>query len=365
MSVLPRTSLFLLPAFLSGALISSSAFALEGSWQAGINVGLSNLQPDTDGSGFTLEDDRSTAVSAYLSLDITPIFSAEIAFTDLGEAELSQDQDISYQAISVGATAYVWGATAAQNRGDGISAYLRLGLSSIDNESDIALNESNNNAVWLGAGVQYPISNNWGLRLELTSYDGDAQALLAGAFWRVGGQPKSRSSRPAPDGGLIRVPAPTNDVVVAPVAPPQPVPTPTPAPIAESVASCPSAAQAKIQDSAQCNLLNSVVAGLEFVGNTAEIAPGSNAALDQIANAMLANPAAGVEIRVHTQSSGNVQQDAERAAQRARSVARYLVQKGVSVGQLGAKAFGASQPLGDDRTTAGRKINNRVELSSF
>ena len=57
--------------------------AFEGSWQAGLNLGISRLSPDTDGSAFSLDDEQSSLVNVYVALDVTPIFSAELAFTCL------------------------------------------------------------------------------------------------------------------------------------------------------------------------------------------------------------------------------------------------------------------------------------------
>lgn len=378
MSLTKRTPTTLATGLLLCTLASSHAVALEGSWQAGVNAGISLLSPDTDGSGFTLDNDQSTAFSVYLGYDLTPIISAEIAFSDLGEAELSQNETIGYQAVSFGATAYIFGEAQAVDRGEGLSAYVRLGLSVIDNESGIALNESNNTAVWMGAGIQYPFSPSWGLRAELASYDGDAQAVMAGVYFRTGG----RRSRQSVTGALATpsinaeraqsstdnsVPAqPVTTPVPAPEAPAQPEARPIAQPkVAQTATNCPPQAAAVIANSSDCSLLNSAVADLEFEGNTATIVSQSAQSLDRVAAALKRYPNLVIEVRVHTQSLGNAQTEAQLSAQRARSVALYLVQNGVPVSQLRAKAFGATQPISDDNTAAGRQQNNRVVLRSL
>ena len=90
--------------------LSTKTLALEGTWQAGINAGVSFLSPDTGGSGFTLDDDRIDCGRRDTS-DLTsrPSFPQSFAFTDLGEASLSGGQSIEYQAISLGATVYFLG----------------------------------------------------------------------------------------------------------------------------------------------------------------------------------------------------------------------------------------------------------------
>ncbi len=335
------------------SIFAAPLLAVEGSWQIGVNAGISDLSPDTDNSGFTLDDDQSSAFSVYFGYDITPIFSAELAYSDLGEAELSGGQEITYEAISLGATAYVWGSKQADRRSDGFSAYLRLGVSSIENDSDIELDDADNIALWAGAGLQYPLFQNFGLRAELVSYDGDAQALLGGIYWRPGSDrrraaPVSRPQNPASSqrpAQQIERPVPSTRQ--------QPAQQPRTAPL---VAQCPPAAASKIADARACNLLNSALVGVEFSGDTATLLPSSEPALIQVAQAMAANPSVILEIQGHTQSLGSAQAESQLASQRVRSVALFLVQNGVPVSRLSARAFGATQPL------AGSSASNRIEL---
>ena len=388
MSPMVRSTIcFFTACLLSGALWTQ-ANAFEGSWQLGINGGISRLDPDTNGSDFTLDDDQSEAFGVYFGLDITPIISAELAFTDLGEATLSQNETISYQAFSLGATAYVWGETEADRRSDGLSVFVRLGLSAINNDSDIELSEENNVSVWVGAGVQYPFSEHWGVRAELASYDGDAQALLAGLYWRAGGNVGgSRSVADRPIAQPSRTPDPvqrpaTTTQDVAPQAPAPQAPAPqapapqAPAPQAPapntpvqprataSAANCPPEAAGRFADSASCAVLNSTIEGLTFGAASAAFDSSSAGSLDPVVAALKQNPGTVIEIRAHVQSMGNAQAEAQLSAQRAKSVARYLVQNGVPVAQLRAKAFGATQPLEVGVSAEAGRVNNRIELRS-
>ncbi|MFK7861085.1 MAG: OmpA family protein [Granulosicoccus sp.] len=372
MPIMMRTFTTLAAGLLAYVLVPAQASALEGSWHAGIQGGVSLLSPETDGSAFTLDEDQSTAVGIYLGLDITPVISAEIAFTDLGEAELSQNQTIAYEAVSIGAVAYILGEKHVEDRAEGASLYVRLGFSAIDNEAEIELTESNNTALWLGAGVQFPVSRRWGLRAELTSFDGDAQAVMAGIFWRTGaGSAQNPPAAPAAD-SLTTIPA-ESDAVVTAVPVPQPL-VEAPAvresviePPAEPVASqqvpeCPAADS--ISDPDDCMLLNDIATGLDFVGNSADITPQGRSVLDDVIATMKNYPALILEIRVHTQSLDDEALEQKLSAERAKSVARYMVQNGVPVSQLRAKAFGATQPVAVNGTLNGRRLNNRVEFKS-
>jgi len=347
MSNFKKTSTLATATSLLMALALQPASALEGGWQIGVNAGVSRLSPDTDDSDFTLDEEQSTAASIYLGRDFTSTISAEIALSTLGEAGLSQDASIEYQAVSVGATAYVFGESETFNRADGLSGYLRLGLSAIQNESDIELDKSDNTSIWLGVGVQYPLSERWGLRAELTSYDGDAQALLAGVYWRTGGKAAARSTS-------ISASAPTVQSAPTAQASAPAVIEPRSAPI------CPAASQ--ILDANDCALLNGVVTGLDFEIRTAQLTSSGTASLDQIAATLNKYADVVVEVQVHTEDVGNAELESQLATRRVRAIARYLVQQGVPVSQLRAKAFGARQPVASNSTAAGRLENNRVEL---
>ena len=443
---------------LTSIAFSTQAIAVEGSWQVGVNAGLSRLSPDTGGSGFTLDDDQSAAAGFYFGFDLMPIISAELAFTSLGEASLSDNESIEYQAISLGATAYLWGEKEADRRSNGASVYARLGVSAIDNESDIALDESDNIALWLGLGVQYPFSESWGLRAEITSFDGDAQTVMAGVFWRTGTSSRDETAalannglqpnrpeepdasaptqpaepvipeptqpaepvesetptiaeRVAPEPTLPAEPAtpeptlPAEPVVsetpriaerfgreptlpVEPVTPeptqpeeplvsepvvdqdtPQQVQPAPPTPITPSaevatagVPVCPPAAAAKVRDPQACAVLSGVVPDLDFVVDTAKLTASATTSLDRIVTALQDNPAVVLEIRAHVQSLARPEGQAQLSSLRARAVARYLVENGVPVSRLRAKAFGATQPIADTATPAGVRTNNRIEL---
>ena len=342
--------------------------AFEGSWQVGINAGRSFLSPGAAGSEFAFADDQSTAVGAYVGLDIFSIISAELAFTDLGEASLSEGQSTDFQAISLGATVYFLGAKQARRRSDGVSTYARLGFSSINTESDIAPDESGNISFMVGVGIQYPFADNWGVRAELTSFDGDAQALLAGVFWRTGTSSRSENSQVAaqalPPAGSSESAAPESSARQnSTTTPIQAEPTAPVAPGVQSADStCPPEAAARIADPQVCALLSGVLSGVDFIGNTAELEPASAATLDRVVAAILQNPVIEVEIRAHTESLSSPEAEVQLASLRARAVARYLLQNGVPISQLRATAYGATQPLTGTANAEEQSMNNRIEL---
>lgn len=355
---------------LIGALVlAGSAHAFEGTWYLGAGAGMSRLAPDTDGSDFTLTDDASVAANVYLGLDVTDWLSAEVGYTDLGEATLSGSEKIGYSAFSVGAVGYVLGHREADERQEGLSGFLRLGLNSMDNSATIALDKSDSTSVWLGAGVQWPLGRQWGLRAELSSYDGDAQAALASIYWRSKGRDGARAAIPEPQAPpAMKKPA----VTVTPVPKPKPlitpdkpaaVPTPQqPAKTPALSADCSVPAAGEPTDANGCALFSGVLAGVEFVSGSAKLAPQASAQLDTLAESLNQHPDLVIEIQVHTDESLGADGSMALSRERVLSVARYLAGQSVNVKRLRARAFGATMPRADNNTAAGRKLNNRVVL---
>lgn len=69
-----------------------------------------------------------------------------------------------------------------------------------------------------------------------------------------------------------------------------------------------------------------------------------------------------VTILGHTDDSGDAAQNQTLSEQRALAVLRQVVENGVAAGRVLAVGFGASRPIGDNRTETGRELNRRVEM---
>ena len=70
-----------------------------------------------------------------------------------------------------------------------------------------------------------------------------------------------------------------------------------------------------------------------------------------------------VSVEAHTDNQGAAAGNLELSKNRALSVARYLVSKGVSGARLKPQAFGESRPRVSNATAAGRAQNRRVEFN--
>ncbi len=71
-----------------------------------------------------------------------------------------------------------------------------------------------------------------------------------------------------------------------------------------------------------------------------------------------------IEVSGHTDSTGHPLHNQSLSRQRAQSVVRFLVDKGVSEGQLSAFGFGAERPIADNATRSGRRANRRIEFKA-
>lgn len=354
-------------------LAMQPALAQQGNWYVGAGAGMSRLSPETDGSDFTLDDDASLAAGLYVGMDIGQRFGVEGAWTRLGEAGLSAGEEVEYSALSVGGIFYVLGETDVRHRQDGWSGYLKLGLNKISNESDILLAEEDNTAVWAGAGVQWPMSPSWGLRGELASFDGDAQAAMASVYWRPGASRSvGRSSRPVPAALPPAKPQPPVEAKAETPEVPTPVkPATRPAQqtvvtveqsLSTSASSCAVPAAGEPLDAQGCALFSGVLQGVEFEGDSTRLTSVGETLLQRLAGSLNLYPELLVEIRVHTQTFPEPDRARDLSRERAIAVARYLMGQGVDVKRLKARAFGDTQPRAGNDTAGGRRLNNRVEL---
>ncbi|HEU4735088.1 MAG TPA: OmpA family protein, partial [Kofleriaceae bacterium] len=99
-----------------------------------------------------------------------------------------------------------------------------------------------------------------------------------------------------------------------------------------------------------------------FDTNRATIKRVSFGLLDEVARALTDNPKIKVEIQGHTDSQGNDRFNLRLSQKRAESVLIYLIKKGIASDRMVAKGYGETVPIADNRTSAGRAQNRRVEF---
>ncbi|RKP56686.1 OmpA family protein [Pararobbsia silviterrae] len=105
-----------------------------------------------------------------------------------------------------------------------------------------------------------------------------------------------------------------------------------------------------------------IPSSISFDTNSYLIKPSFAPVLDQVAQTLNEHPELNAEIDGHTDSTGSAQLNQVLSQNRAQSVANYLVGRGVAQGRLTAYGRGATMPVADNGTEAGRAQNRRVEI---
>jgi OOP family OmpA-OmpF porin len=102
---------------------------------------------------------------------------------------------------------------------------------------------------------------------------------------------------------------------------------------------------------------------IQFEYNKAVILPASFSLLDEIADVLKKNPhIKKVSIEGHASAEGDAKHNLKLSDDRAKSVMKYLVDKGIEAKTLTAKGFGSTKPIADNKTDEGKEKNRRVEF---
>jgi len=88
----------------------------------------------------------------------------------------------------------------------------------------------------------------------------------------------------------------------------------------------------------------------------------SQAIVERIGKALLGVGIQGVRVDGHADSSGKAAYNQQLSERRAQSVTRALVGVGMQAQNIQSRGLGSSQPVADNRTSAGRTENRRVSI---
>jgi OOP family OmpA-OmpF porin len=106
-----------------------------------------------------------------------------------------------------------------------------------------------------------------------------------------------------------------------------------------------------------------VLENIEFATGSAIISPSSYGILNQVALMLKANPdIKKLRIEGHTDSRGRHSDNMKLSQDRADSVKRYLIGKGIDKDRLESKGFGPDRPLVPETDAASLQKNRRVEF---
>lgn len=90
--------------------------------------------------------------------------------------------------------------------------------------------------------------------------------------------------------------------------------------------------------------------------------PAARERLARVAGIVLAYPDLKLQIEGHTDNVGTEEYNQVLSEKRAAAVRDYLLQAGVSLSNVFARGLGMTDPIADNGTAAGRKLNRRVDM---
>jgi OOP family OmpA-OmpF porin len=102
---------------------------------------------------------------------------------------------------------------------------------------------------------------------------------------------------------------------------------------------------------------------IQFEVNKSDLKQSSIPTLNEIVDALNAQPGLNIEIQGHTDSTGAHDYNVGLSQRRAQSVKNYLVTKGIDPSRMTSKGYGPDRPMASNKTKEGRTRNRRVEIN--
>jgi outer membrane protein OmpA-like peptidoglycan-associated protein len=117
---------------------------------------------------------------------------------------------------------------------------------------------------------------------------------------------------------------------------------------------------AQVSEQPDGSLKVNIPSSISFDTNSYAVKPSFAPVLDQVAQTLVQNPELIAQVVGNTDSTGQPAYNQALSQNRAQSVANYLGQRGPL--RLASEGRGATQPVADNATPAGRALNRRVEI---
>ena len=105
-----------------------------------------------------------------------------------------------------------------------------------------------------------------------------------------------------------------------------------------------------------------VLSGVTFATGKSDLTPESETVLEKAYNTLIAYPNMKVEIRGYTDNVGRASSNKRLSQRRANSVKDWLVSKGIDENRIKAVGLGEANPIADNKTKEGRRLNRRIEF---
>ena len=105
--------------------------------------------------------------------------------------------------------------------------------------------------------------------------------------------------------------------------------------------------------------------GLLFAQDSDRLSPAARDNLRRFASSLEQYPNTRLMIVGHTDSQGGTEHNLELSERRAKALAAFLIDVGVSAGRLTPLGRGDAEPIASNDTDAGRQWNRRVEVAIY
>lgn len=99
-----------------------------------------------------------------------------------------------------------------------------------------------------------------------------------------------------------------------------------------------------------------------FASGRASLQSDAVRSLSRLADFMKRNPERSAVVEGHTDNTGSEAANYDLSDRRARAVVASLVRRGIGPERLDARSFGEGQPVADNDTVSGRRLNRRVDV---
>ena len=102
--------------------------------------------------------------------------------------------------------------------------------------------------------------------------------------------------------------------------------------------------------------------GVTFATNSATISPGFQGTLDTVAQSLIRYPNSLIDVYGFTDTTGSASYNQDLSERRARSVADYLVSRGVARGRIATRGYGETNLRVQTGDNVNEPLNRRVEI---
>jgi outer membrane protein OmpA-like peptidoglycan-associated protein len=330
---------------------SDTDHARDKGFYIGAGTGLGYLNPKDDRAEITVKEQKDLAGQIFLGLDLGHRFGAELQYSHLGTADLTDNASLRYRETSVSGLMYGFNTKANRQMRRGLYGFGRAGIGKLfTTAQSVEHKQENDYHLLLGVGAEYGFSNRFAVRGEYLSYDHDAKYLQVALLYRLSKPERTSVSK-------------------------EPLPEPSPVPIIpiesdrdgvpDTTDLCPDTPQGVTVDQDGCPIYIDAIQGVNFVSNSADLMPQAQDILDAAAESLLLFTNISVRIMAHTDDRGRAEYNLDLSRRRALSVAGYLQAKGIDLSRLLPQGFGESDPIAANDTAEGRYQNRRVEFETF